>query len=69
MTFTFNREDMASFDNKGAGCYVLEAGDYVISINADSHNILDSKTYTLDSTITYDENNKRPPMLCPPFPN
>lgn len=59
VTFTFNREDMASFDNQGAGCYVLEAGDYIISINADSHIILDSKTYTLDSTITYGQSNKR----------
>lgn len=43
----------------GTGCYVLEKGDYVISINSDSHNILDSKTYTQNSDIRYDADNKR----------
>ncbi|MBQ4427341.1 MAG: glycoside hydrolase family 3 C-terminal domain-containing protein [Oscillospiraceae bacterium] len=56
---SFKAEDMASFDYKGAGCYVLEAGDYVISINKDSHNVIDSKTYNVPTTITYNESNKR----------
>ena len=59
VTISFDAEDMASFDEKGAGCYVLEQGDYVISVNSDSHNVLDSKTYTVDSTITYDASNPR----------
>ena len=36
VTVTFNVEDMASYDDKTAKAYVLEAGDYVISINSDS---------------------------------
>ena len=56
---SFQVEDMASFDYENVGAYVLEAGDYVISINNDSHNIIDSKTYTVDSTVTYGESNKR----------
>ena len=56
---SFKVEDMASFDYKGAGAYVLEAGDYIISINKDSHNIIDSKTYNVGATITYGEGNKR----------
>ncbi len=59
VTISFQAEDMASFDYKGAGAYVLEAGDYIISINKDSHNVIASQTYTVDTTITYDENNKR----------
>ena len=59
ITLSFNTEDMASFDNKEYGCYVLDAGDYVISINSDSHNIIDSWTYTQDETIVYDESNPR----------
>ena len=59
-TITLEIEDLASYDEKGAGCYVLEAGDYVISINSDSHHVLDSKTYTAASTITYDAKNPRP---------
>ena len=53
VTISFQVEDMASFDACGEGAYVLEAGDYVISINADSHTILDSETYTVSSTISY----------------
>ena len=59
LTLSFNVEDMASYDTYGAGAYVLEAGDYVISINSDSHNIIDSQTYTVDETVVYDENNAR----------
>ncbi len=53
VTISFQAEDMASFDYQGAGAYVLEAGDYAISINSDSHNAIDSKTYTVGSTVTY----------------
>ena len=59
VTVTFKAEDMASYDTYGKGCYVLEKGDYVISINADSHTVLDSKTYTVASDIVYDASNKR----------
>ena len=59
LKISFSVEDMASFDYQNAKAYVLEAGDYVISINKDSHNVIDSKTYTVPTTITYDENNKR----------
>ncbi len=59
VSVSFNAEDMASYDTYGAGCYVLEAGDYIISINSDSHTVLDSFTYTVDETITYDEDNPR----------
>ena len=38
---------------------MLEEGDYIISINEDSHTVLDSKTYNVASTIVYDESNPR----------
>ena len=56
---TFKAEDMASYDAHGKGCYVLEKGDYIISINSDSHNVIDSKTYTVASDIVYNESNPR----------
>ena len=59
VTVTFKAEDMASYDTYGKGCYVLEKGDYVISINADSHTVLDSKVYNVASDIVYDASNKR----------
>ncbi len=55
VTFTFSKDDLASFDDQENNCYVLEAGDYEISINSDSHNVLDSETYTVDSETVYDE--------------
>ena len=59
MTISFKAEDMASYDTTGTGGYVLEAGDYGISIRSDSHTIIAEKNYTVDSTIVYNENNKR----------
>ena len=56
---SFKAEDMASYDAHGKGCYVLEKGDYIISINSDSHNVIDSKTYTVASDIVYNESNPR----------
>lgn len=59
ITISFAAEDMASYDYQNAKAYVLEAGDYGISINADSHTEYASKTYTVDETITYDGDNAR----------
>ncbi len=59
VSISFALEDMASYDTYGAGCYVLEAGDYQISINSDSHNKIASDVVTVADTITYDANNKR----------
>ena len=59
VSISFALEDMASYDTYGAGCYVLEAGDYQISINSDAHNKIASDVVTVADTITYDENNKR----------
>ncbi|RKM55875.1 beta-glucosidase [Butyrivibrio sp. X503] len=56
---TFAVEDMASYDYQDAKGYVLEAGEYVISINSDSHNVIDSKTYNVGETVTYNGDNKR----------
>ena len=59
VTVTFSIEDMASYDENNAKAYVLEKGDYVISINSDSHTVLDQKTYTADTDVVYKGENKR----------
>ena len=59
VTVTFSIEDMASYDENNAKAYVLEKGDYVISINSDSHTVLDQKTYTADADVIYEGENKR----------
>ena len=59
VTVAFSIEDMASYDGNNAKAYVLEKGDYVISINSDSHTVLDQKTYTADADVVYEGENKR----------
>jgi len=53
ISFTIKLEDMASYDTYGEGAYVLEGGVYTISINADSHTVLDSEQYIVPETISY----------------
>ena len=57
--FSIPVEQLASYDYQTNGCYVLEAGDYVISANDDSHTVADSEVYTVASDSVYNESNKR----------
>ena len=50
---------MASYDSYNAAAYVLEAGDYGISIRENSHNIIDEKIVSISEDVIYDENNAR----------
>ncbi|MDU0347583.1 glycoside hydrolase family 3 protein [Actinomyces sp. MRS3W] len=54
VTITFAEDDMASYDYRDAAAYVLEAGEYTISLRSDSHTVIDEQTLTVDQTITYD---------------
>lgn len=59
IAFSIPLEDMASYDSQCIktenGGYILEAGDYTISIRSDSHTVLDEETFTLDKDIDYSE--------------
>lgn len=55
LTLTFDVEDMASYDTYGTGHYVVEQGDYEISLRTDSHTVVDTKQYHVAETIVYDE--------------
>lgn len=59
ISFTIPLENLAAYDDLGKGSYVLEAGDYILSINSDSHTVLDSRTYKQAEEIVYGEDNKR----------
>lgn len=67
VTLTVERDDLASYDYKENGCYVLDSGDYTfyLSENAHSWASLDSDdtsmvyTWSLDSAIVFDEDNAR----------
>ena len=52
-------EDMASYDYSGikvgGGAYVLEAGDYEIRLQNDSHNVIDSDVVNVASDIIYSD--------------
>ena len=54
VSIEFEDDDMASYDYEDAKAWVLEQGDYVVSINADSHTVIDSATVNVPETITYD---------------
>ena len=60
LSMSFELEELASYDEFGHGCYVLEAGDYEISIRSDSHTVLDSKVLSQAAEVVYDESNPRP---------
>ncbi|MBR0282852.1 MAG: glycoside hydrolase family 3 C-terminal domain-containing protein [Oscillibacter sp.] len=57
VSFEIAKEDMASYDSSAIktanGGYILEAGEYVLSVRADSHTVLDEVSFTLDSDIDY----------------
>lgn len=59
LTLSFAVEDMASFDYLTEKAYVLEAGDYILSVNSDSHRVLDQKEYQVSQTKVYGRENKR----------
>lgn len=54
INLTFTPDDLASYDYEDAKAWVLETGDYTISVNADSHTELDSRVWTVADEIVYD---------------
>lgn len=62
VTLSIAVEDMASYDYKKHRAYVLEAGDYTLRLQTDSHRLkagLPELTYHVDRTIVYKGNNHR----------
>jgi len=57
ISFEIAKEELASYDSNSIktanGGYVLEAGDYGISLRADSHTVLDEETFHVDADIDY----------------
>ena len=59
VTISFDEEEMAGYDEGGSGGYVLEEGDYILSLNSDSHTILDRQTCHVGATVIYQGENRR----------
>ncbi len=61
LSISFAKEDMASYDYTGVkaegGAYVLEAGDYAINLQTDSHTLVDSRTVHVDKDVIYNDAN------------
>ncbi len=63
VAITLDRDEMASYDYKGTkiagGGYVLEEGDYIISLRSDSHTLLPGEgmtyTYEVGGDVFYNE--------------
>lgn len=59
LSFEIAKEDLASYDSTGIktenGGYVLEAGEYTISLRSDSHTEIASENFTVDDDIIYEE--------------
>ena len=53
---------MASYDSEGIkfyGCgYILESGEYKISLRSDSHTVLAEEKFTVDSDIDYSKDGR-----------
>ncbi len=54
-TITFPVEDMASYDYAGSAAWVLEQGDYAVSIRENAHTEIAAQTWSLGETIVYDD--------------
>ncbi len=57
VSFEINKEDMAAYDSEGVkiqgGGYILEAGEYVISVRSDSHTVIEEEKFTVKDDIDY----------------
>ena len=68
ISFTINKEDFAAYDSEGikieGGGYILEAGDYTISIRSDSHTVLAEETFTVDADIDYSKDKRESDQIA-----
>lgn len=57
LSFEIAKEDMASYDSSelkvSGGGYILEQGEYVISLRSDAHTVIAEERFTVDEDIVY----------------
>lgn len=62
ISFTIKKEDLASYDSEGVkiqgGGYILEKGEYKISIRKNSHEEIASESFTVNEDIDYSKNKR-----------
>ncbi len=61
-SFTIPKEELASYDSEGVkidgGGYILEAGEYKLSIRSDAHTVLDEQSFSVDADIDYSKDGR-----------
>lgn len=69
VSFRIPLEDMASYDSSciktSNGGYVLEAGEYAVSIRSDSHSVIDERTFTLSADKDYSGSGRSSDQTAP----
>ena len=59
VTASFTKEQLKAYDSKGAGTYILDAGDYYITAASDAHkainNILAAKGASVDGNADFSD--------------
>ena len=67
VSFEIAKEDMASYDSEGIklqdGGYILEAGEYTISVRSDSHTVADEETFQVEKDIDYSKDGRESDMV------
>ena len=56
VSFSIPKEDFASYDvgmKISGGGYILEAGDYVVSVRSDSHTVIAEESFNVASDVSY----------------
>lgn len=66
VSFEIAKEDMASYDSEGIkiqdGGYILEAGEYTVSVRSDSHTVADEETFQVEKDIDYSKDGRESDM-------
>ena len=59
ITFSIPLENLAAYDSEeikvAGGGYILEAGEYKVSVRSDSHTVIDEESFTVDADVVYSE--------------
>ena len=66
-SFTIPKESMAAYDSEGikiqGGGYILEAGEYKLSVRSDSHTVLAEESFTVDADIDYSKDGRSTDLI------
>lgn len=65
LSFSIQVDDLASYcythqnSDGTTGCYVVEEGNYILTLRENAHDVLDTASFTISHTVWYEGNNAR----------